>query len=68
MTENVPKWAEIARRAQNLANQRGGDYADLTREELLGFMVEYDEELSKYEDATIKQVSLQDFGRYVRGD
>lgn len=52
MTENVPKWAEIARRAQNLANQRGGDYADLTREELLGFMVEYDEELSKYEDGS----------------
>src|SRR3990167_11111806 len=38
----APSFADIAARAQRLANERGGDYADLTEDELCAFMAEYD--------------------------
>ncbi len=51
MSENTPDFIDIARRAQHLANTRGGDYGDLTHDELCAFMVEYDRALSKSEGA-----------------
>ena len=36
-------FADIAARAQRLANERGGDYSALTHDELCAFMVEFDE-------------------------
>lgn len=43
----APDFAGIASRAQHLANERGGDYGDLTKDELCAFMVEYDAALTK---------------------
>lgn len=39
-------FADIAARAQHLANERGGDYSALTLDELCAFMVAFDEALS----------------------
>lgn len=44
-------FVETARRAQRLANMRGGDYAALTFDELCEFMVEYDRILDKAENS-----------------
>jgi len=41
-------FADIAARAQRLANERGGDYSALTIDELCAFMVEFDEALSTH--------------------
>jgi len=41
-------FADIAARAQRLANERGGDYSALTYDELCRFMVEFDEALPPY--------------------
>lgn len=41
-----PRFADIAARAQYLANERDGDYGALTKDELCAFMVEFDEALS----------------------
>ena len=51
MDEHLQRFADIAEKAQRLANQRGGDYDALSREELCEFMVEYDGALSAAEDA-----------------
>lgn len=42
----APIFADIAVRAQYLANERGGDYSSLTIDELCAFMAEYDDALS----------------------
>jgi len=41
-------FADVAARAQRLANERGGDYSALTIDELCAFMVEFDEALSTH--------------------
>ena len=41
-------FADIAARAQHLANERGGDYSALTLDELCAFMVEFDDALSTH--------------------
>lgn len=43
----APDFADIAARAQWLANTRGGDYSALTHEELCTFMLEFDAALAK---------------------
>ena len=43
----APDFANIAARAQHLANERGGDYSALSADELCSFMVEYDAALAK---------------------
>ena len=42
-------FARIAFRAQWIANNRGGDYSELSTQELCDFMVEYDHALTEAE-------------------
>ena len=51
MDEHLQRFADIAEKAQRLANQRGGDYDMLSHTEMCEFMVQYDEALSAAEDA-----------------
>lgn len=50
---HLQKFMGIARKAQETANWRGGDYASLTFDELCELMMQFDDALTKAEDAEL---------------
>ena len=48
---HLRKFMAVTRKAQQTANQRSGDYASLTFNELCELMAEYDVVLTEAEDA-----------------